>query len=79
MERFTEWVGGHGSGLPGKDCYTRLAQYEDIGKTPEEISKDLDKIYKLVEWLECHNKNYTKQQYYNILDILYILEGNENI
>ena len=30
MERFTEWIGGHGSGLPGKDCYTKLAEYEDL-------------------------------------------------
>lgn len=30
MERYTEWIGGHGSGLPGKDCYTKLAEYEDL-------------------------------------------------
>lgn len=30
MERFTEWIAGHGSGLAGKDCYTKLAEYEDL-------------------------------------------------
>lgn len=30
MERYTEWIGSHGSGLPGKDCYTKLAKYEDL-------------------------------------------------
>ncbi len=38
MERMTEWRGGHGAGLPGKDCYTRLAEYEDSGLTPEECA-----------------------------------------
>lgn len=32
MDRYTEWIDGHGSGLPGKDCYTRLAEYEDLEK-----------------------------------------------
>lgn len=41
MKRFTEWDTSHthGSGLPGKDCYTRLAKYEDTGLTPEEIEQ----------------------------------------
>lgn len=36
MERMTEWRGGHGALLRG-DGYTRLAQYEDTGFTPEEF------------------------------------------
>lgn len=39
MERFTEWNSdhSHAGGLPGKDCYTQLARYEDTGLTPEEV------------------------------------------
>lgn len=31
MERYTEWDSSHthGCGLPGKDCYTKLAELED--------------------------------------------------
>lgn len=31
MERYTEWdsTHTHGCGLPGKDCYTKLAELED--------------------------------------------------
>lgn len=38
MERYTEWRNGHGCGLPGKDCYTRLAEYEDTGLEPSRIN-----------------------------------------
>lgn len=44
MERYTMWIDGHGAGLPGKDCYTQLARYEDIGLTPEEISEKLKEL-----------------------------------
>lgn len=37
LERYTEWRNGHGCGLPGKDCYTRLAEYEDTGLMPSQI------------------------------------------
>lgn len=39
MERFTEWNSdrSHAGGLPGRDCYTQLAKYEDTGLTPEEV------------------------------------------
>lgn len=37
MERYTEWLGGRGAGLPGKDCYTRLAMYEDSELSPEQV------------------------------------------
>ncbi len=37
MERFTEWIDGHGSGLPGKDCYTKLAEYEDLEERLQNI------------------------------------------
>ena len=32
MERFTEWdkEHKHGCGLAGKDCFTKLAEYEDL-------------------------------------------------
>lgn len=31
-------------------------------------------IKSLVDWLECHNKNYTKEQYHRICSIKEILE-----
>jgi hypothetical protein len=31
-----------------------------------------------LQWLSTHNKNYTKQQYYMILDCLEIIEAMEN-
>jgi len=37
MNRFTEWHNKKGAGLPGKDCFTKLAKYEDTGLEPEEI------------------------------------------
>jgi len=36
MERLTEWRDGHGA-LTHGDGYTKLAQYEDSGLTPEEV------------------------------------------
>ena len=41
QQRFTEWLGGKGSGKPGKDCYTQLAKYEDLGLSPEELREVL--------------------------------------
>lgn len=31
-----------------------------------------------LEWLSTHNKNYTKQQYYTILDCLELIENMED-
>ena len=41
QQRFTEWYDGKGAGKPGKDCYTQLAKYEDLGLTPEELREVL--------------------------------------
>lgn len=38
------------------------------------------KLYELktkLKWLESHNKNYTKQQYYTILECLELIEEIE--
>lgn len=40
-----------------------------------DIEKTLNELKSLIDWLECHNKNYTKDQYYKILDIQEILEN----
>ena len=37
----------------------------------------LTKLKRKLEWLESHNKNYTKQQYYTILECLEIIEEIE--
>ena len=37
--------------------------------------KTLNELLTLINWLECHNKNYTKDQYYRILDIQEIIEN----
>ncbi len=37
-----------------------------------EIIKDASEI---VEWLVSHNKNYTKEQYYKLIDLQDILKG----
>lgn len=58
MERFTEWIGGHGAGKPGKDCYTQLAKYEDTELTPEQVF-EMDRLYseKCKELAESEKKN----------------------
>lgn len=45
MERLTEWNADHTHGAMVKhaDGYTRLAEYEDSGLTPEEVA-ELSKI-----------------------------------
>lgn len=37
-------------------------------------SETLKQLKDNLEWLSTHNKNYTKQQYYTILDCLELLE-----
>lgn len=41
FKRTTMWNADHthGCGLPGCDCYTKLAQYEDTGLTPEQAAQ----------------------------------------
>lgn len=63
MIRFTEWdnTHTHGCGLPGKDCFTRLAEYEDLdeqgrlvklpvspGSTVYKIINNTEACYKFV-------------------------------
>ena len=47
-DRYTEWRDGHGAGKAGKDCYTQLAKYEDLEKSPEEMQeliKNAGRVY----------------------------------
>jgi hypothetical protein len=40
-------------------------------KTTEQLQKEIDnRLY----FLYTHNKNYTKQQYYNIIDLIDIIQ-----
>ena len=48
QKRFTEWYDGKGAGKPGKDCYTQLAKYEDLGLTPEELREVLRENEKML-------------------------------
>ena len=41
MERLTEWSGKHGA-LTHGDGYTRLAEYEDTGMSPEDIKQMIE-------------------------------------
>lgn len=43
-------------------------------QTPEGI---LNYAKEVVNWLSTHNKNYTNEQYYRILDLDTLLEGIE--
>lgn len=36
--------------------------------------KHIEHGINIVEWLESHNKNYTREQYYKILDLAEILD-----
>ena len=38
----------------------------------------LENIDKIIDYLYSHNKNYTKQQYYNIIDLIDIVEELKN-
>ena len=49
---------------------------EDLkNKNFDELLKDMTQI---IEYLETHNKNYTKKQYYSILDLKEISEELKN-
>lgn len=39
----------------------------------------LDYVIKQLEYLESHNKNYTRQQYYKILDLLEIVKAIKEV
>ena len=41
----------------GYDCFAGFA---------EETENMFFYLHSLIEWLECHNKNYTKEQYHRI-------------
>lgn len=36
---------------------------------------NIEKALEILDWLLTHNKNYTKEQYYKLLDLKDILEG----
>ena len=40
-------------------------------------NKTLKQLKEKLEWLFMHNKNYTNQQYYTILDCLELIEKME--
>lgn len=63
MERFTKWIGGHGSGLPGKDCYTKLAEYEDLEERLQNVyGEHHGLLNEVVAGLERHEKIDLPQQ-----------------
>lgn len=72
MDRFTEWIGGHGSGLPGKDCYTKLAEYEDLEEQGKLLKLPCDTV-----WFICDKKTkYATVMPKSIRDLaIYEIEG----
>lgn len=72
MERFTEWdrEHKHGCGLAGKDCFTKLAQYDDleeqglllrlpckIGDTVYSVTRDFISEYTICS-IEVYNEGF---------------------
>jgi len=51
------WLNGKGAGLSGKDCFTKLAKYEDTGLEPEEIA-DAQKAMRAALGLACELQAY---------------------
>ena len=47
------------------------------GLTRADDAEVLRELCGLLEWLECHNKNYTKMQYDKILDALDFVKALE--
>lgn len=52
-------------------------QLSNIGLNFENGQDAIFYLRSLLEWLESHNKNYTQEQYYKILDCLEIVENME--
>lgn len=71
MKRLTEWSNnGHGQLLKG-DGYTRLAEYEDTGLTPEEI-KDLIQLKNALSATVEQNKYYIQKYEKELQDYKYM-------
>lgn len=58
-----------------------IVNYEQIERNQGINFESIEQIYfyikNLLMWLECHNKNYTKEQYYKICTLLDIMEAIE--
>ena len=51
------------------------SEKENLTRTLEECGEIISQAKEIVEWLLTHNKNYTKKQYYKLLDLQEILDG----
>lgn len=47
----------------------------EINESIEECGEIISQAKEILEWLLTHNKNYTKKQYYKLLDLQEILDG----
>ena len=51
------------------------SEKQNLTRTLEECGEMIKDAKELVAWLLTHNKNYTKQQYYKLLDLEQVLKG----
>ena len=51
------------------------SEKENLTRTLEECGEIISQAKEILEWLLTHNKNYTKKQYYKLLDLQEILDG----
>lgn len=52
------------------------SEKENLTKTIEDGNDLISQAKEIVEWLISHNKNYTKTQYYKLLDLQNLLNGD---
>ena len=52
-----------------------MREKENLTRTLEECGQIIKESKEIVEWLLTHNKNYTKEQYYKLLDLEQVLKG----
>ena len=64
-----------------KEIDTKKNSPEDLRQVLNLIAKEIEnkteKLKNIIDYLESHNKNYTKEQYYKILDLQDIINGEE--
>lgn len=61
--------------------YFNKGQYYANGYVYDNFDEILDEMKSKIIWLESHNKNYTKEQYYKVCDLynfIRCLEVKEN-
>lgn len=52
-----------------KKIGTFSQKLKEVFEKLELVNKDLNTAKDIVDWLATHNKNYTKEQYYKILEL----------